>query len=49
MGPWSINPYIQYTSLPAVKALGTATSGSTLGAALLVNYTFKFGRQSQWV
>ncbi len=40
MGPWSINPYIQYTNVPADQALGTTTSGSTYGAALLVDYSF---------
>ncbi|HVC52265.1 MAG TPA: outer membrane beta-barrel protein [Stellaceae bacterium] len=39
-GPWTLNPYIQYTHAPAVPALGTTTSGSTYGAALLVDYTF---------
>lgn len=40
VGPWSINPYIQYTHVPAVPQLGTTDSGSTYGAALLVDYSF---------
>ncbi len=40
MGPWTFNPYIQYTHVDAIPQLGTTTSGSTYGAALLVNYSF---------
>lgn len=39
-GPWMINPYIQYTHVPALPAAGVTTDGSTYGIALLVNYTF---------
>ncbi len=44
-GPWVINPYIQYTHTPAVTILNGAppvafNSGSTIGGALLVGYTF---------
>ena len=36
-GPWMINPYIQYTNVPAQ---GSTTSGSTVGVALLADYSF---------
>lgn len=36
-GPWMLNPYIQYTNVPKV---GTTTSGSTVGVALLADYSF---------
>lgn len=41
-GPWSINPYVQYTHIPSDNVLpGFAfNSASTYGAALLVGYTF---------
>ncbi|MHB8529084.1 MAG: outer membrane beta-barrel protein [Caulobacteraceae bacterium] len=38
-GPWIIEPYFQYTYVPALPAFGT-TSASTWGGALFVNYTF---------
>eukprot|EP01037_Dinobryon_pediforme_P017426 gene17426-17617_t len=40
-GPWTIMPYIQYTSVPSLPRLGGQTSASTTGAAVFVNYTFK--------
>lgn len=39
-GPWTIQPYFQYTTVPKLPALGTTASASTTGAALLVNYAF---------
>lgn len=36
-GPWMLNPYIQYTNVPAQ---GGTTSGSTVGVALLADYSF---------
>lgn len=40
MGPWTVNPYIQYTHVPTLPRLGFGGSGSTMGGALLVNYSF---------
>jgi hypothetical protein len=39
MGPWIINPYVQYTSLDTLPLYGNSKE-TTWGAALLVNYTF---------
>ncbi len=39
-GPWTIMPYIQYTSVPSLPRLSGQTSASTTGAAVFVNYTF---------
>ncbi len=39
-GPWTINPYLQYTHVAADAKLGFAHSADTFGAALLVNYAF---------
>ena len=38
-GPWTIMPYIQYTTVPSLSRLGT-TSASTTGAAVFIDYTF---------
>ncbi|HUO23718.1 MAG TPA: outer membrane beta-barrel protein [Caulobacteraceae bacterium] len=38
MGPWTFNPYFQYTSTPTIK--GVDTGFNTYGYALLVNYAF---------
>lgn len=38
-GPWTIVPYLQYTSVPSLPGLGTS-SGSTTGGAVFVNYSF---------
>jgi hypothetical protein len=40
---WMIEPYYQYTHVPANAALGIPVSGSTNGGAVLVNYNFKHG------
>jgi len=37
-GPWTFQPYIQYTEVPALPQLGTG-SASTFGGALFVDYT----------
>lgn len=46
-GPWTINPYFQYTSVPSVGSLGIMHGASTTGGALLLNYAVptkaKFG------
>jgi len=39
-GAWTIEPYLQYTYVPAVPEIGAFHEASTSGAALLVNYTF---------
>jgi Putative beta-barrel porin-2, OmpL-like. bbp2 len=41
-GAWMVNPYIQYTHVPACPVCSTpnTTDGSTFGVALLVNYSF---------
>jgi len=40
---WMIQPYWQYTRVPAKASLGIPESGSTNGGALLLNYNFKHG------
>jgi hypothetical protein len=39
MGPWTFNPYFQYTSTPSVPAAGIS-GFQTYGYALLANYAF---------
>ncbi len=39
-GPWTVQPYLQYTYVPEIPAIGANHSAQTYGAALLVNYTF---------
>jgi hypothetical protein len=39
-GPWTIQPYFQYTRVPRIPEIGALDSASTYGAALLVNYRF---------
>ena len=38
-GPWIIQPYLQYTRVPTIPAIGSLKEASTYGGALLVNYT----------
>ena len=38
--PWTITPYLQYTSVPSSAKLGLAHSGETYGAAILAAYNF---------
>jgi len=40
---WVIEPYYQYTHVPANTSLGILKSGSTNGGALLLTYNFKHG------
>jgi len=40
---WMIQPYWQYTYVPANASIGILQSGSTNGGALLLNYNFKHG------
>ena len=42
-GPWTIQPYLQYTKVPADAAYGTTQDASTTGAALLATYAFDGG------
>lgn len=37
-GPWTIEPYLQYTYVPSTPAIGAYHAADTFGAALLVNY-----------
>lgn len=39
-GPWTFQPYIQYTSVPKIEEVGINHSASTLGGALLMSYDF---------
>jgi hypothetical protein len=39
-GPWTINPYLQYTHVAENTDLGLNDSAATWGAALLTKYTF---------
>lgn len=39
-GPWTIQPYLQYTHVPEIASLGIFDSASTYGAALLMSYDF---------
>lgn len=39
-GPWTFQPYVQYTHVPAIAAIGAFHGASTYGAALFVNYAF---------
>lgn len=43
-GPWTLQPYLQYTHVPSLPEFGTTQAASTYGAALLMNY--KFGADS---
>lgn len=40
---WMIQPYFQYTNVPANAKIRILQSGSTRGGALLLNYNFKHG------
>jgi len=39
-GPWTFNPYLQYTHVPEDATVGLHHSASTYGAALLTKYAF---------
>lgn len=39
-GPWTISPYLQYTSVPSNPAVGITKSASTFGAAVLASCAF---------
>lgn len=40
-GKWTIEPYLQYTSVPRIPKIGADQKASTSGAALYVNYSVK--------
>lgn len=39
-GPWTIEPYFQYTRVPRIPGIGAVQAASTYGEALLVSYAF---------
>ena len=39
-GPWVVQPYLQYTSVPKSASVGIPDSGSTFGGAVLAKYSF---------
>jgi hypothetical protein len=39
-GPWTIEPYFQYTSVPMSAILKTTENAATYGGALFINYAF---------
>ena len=39
-GPWTIEPYFQYTHVPRIPAIGALQSASTYSGALLASYAF---------
>jgi hypothetical protein len=39
-GPWSIQPYLQYTHVPRIPQLGAGDSANTYGGAILLSYDF---------
>lgn len=47
-GPWTFNPYFQYTSVPALKAFGYGEEASSYGFAMLVNYSFDADSPLAW-
>ena len=42
-GPWIVQPYYQYGSVPANQAIGVVKGNTTQGGAVLVNHTFGHG------
>jgi hypothetical protein len=39
-GPWTVQPYLQYTHVPKLARIGANESASTYGGALLMSYDF---------
>jgi hypothetical protein len=39
-GPWTVQPYLQYTHVPKLAQIGANESASTYGGAVLVSYDF---------
>jgi hypothetical protein len=42
-GPWIIQPYFQYTDVPANQKVGITKGASTRGGAILLSHAFKHG------
>lgn len=42
-GPWTVQPYLQYTHVPRIPKIGALHEASTYGAALLAKYNFASG------
>ncbi len=42
-GPWIVQPYYQYTSVPTNTKLGIVNGANTSGGAILLSYAFKDG------
>jgi hypothetical protein len=42
-GPWILQPYFQYTSVPTNAKIGIVNGASTSGGAILASYAFKHG------
>lgn len=42
-GPWIVQPYYQYSSVPTNPAIGVVKGASTNGGAILVSHAFKHG------
>jgi hypothetical protein len=42
-GSWIIQPYFQYTDVPANQSIGIVKGASTTGGAVLLSYMFKHG------
>jgi len=42
-GTWIVQPYIQWSNVPAVPALGVPNGASTVGGAILISHAFKKG------
>ena len=38
--PWTVTPYFQFTHVPAMSEIGAFSSASTIGGAILANYSF---------
>lgn len=42
-GPWTVQPYLQYTHVPRLPQFGATESASTYGGAVLASYDFGSG------
>ena len=40
LAPWTVTPYFQFTHVPQESEIGAFSSASTIGGAILANYTF---------
>jgi putative OmpL-like beta-barrel porin-2 len=38
--PWTVTPHLQFTHVPAASSIGAFSSASTIGGAILANYSF---------